>query len=244
VIPEKFRRRAERDERLPAGCLLSRRNVVRGFEQWLVLGAMLSSFGCERKVPSAETAPGVSTPAVAPPPATPAAQPSASAALAAGAPADAPSPQPGHTMADVLSCKGMSEHGFHITVEGDGAPQIMREGSRVETLAAGTLRYCSAAAQKATPNGRLTLFGCVSRSDPTRSCLSISEQGARYLDREGREWSVQLGAFNAKSRDDALEGTAQLSAWRAGEAKQLEVSFRAGTKIPSVPERESPYFTK
>ena len=88
------------------------------------------------------------------------------------------------------------------------------------------------------------MFGCASRSDPTRSCLSISEQGARYLDREGRDWSVRLGAVNAESRDDALEGTAQLSALRAGETKQLKVSFRAGSKIPSVPERESPYFTK
>ncbi len=231
------------DERLPAGWLLSRRNVVRGFEQWLVLGALLSSFGCARKVPSVETAPSVSTAAVAPPPATPTAQPSASAALAAGAPANAPSPLPGHTMADVLSCKGMSEHGFHITVEGDGAPQVMREGSRIETLA-GTLRYCAAAGRKAAPNDRLTLFGCASRSDPARSCLAISEQGAHYLDREGRDWSLQLGAVNAKSHDDELEGTAQLSARRAGETKQLKVSFRAGTKIPAVPERESPYFTK
>jgi hypothetical protein len=146
-------------------------------------------------------------------------------------------------MADVLNCKGMSEQGFHITVEGDGAPQVLREGSRVETLT-GTLRYCAAAGRKTAPNDQLTLFGCESRSDPNRSCLAISEQGARYLDREGRAWSVQLGATNAKSHDDALEGTAQLSARREGETKRLKISFRAGTKIPAVPERESPYFTR
>jgi hypothetical protein len=61
---------------------------------------------------------------------------------------------------------------------------------------------------------------------------------------EGREWSLKLGTVNATSQGDAIEGTAQLTARRAAEAKQLEVSFRAGTKIPAVPEHESPYFTK
>lgn len=228
------------DERLRAGWLLSRRSVVRGFKQWFLFGAVLASLGCERKQPSVDIAPGISATAV-PPAATSVARPGASTRLAAGAPADAPSPLPGLTLADVLNCKGMSAAGFHITVEGDGAPQVMREGSRIETLA-GTLRYCAAAGQKAAPHQRLTLFGCASRSDAARSCLSIAEQTARYLDREGREWSLELGIVNATLRGDALEGTAQLTARRAHEVKQLKISFRAGTKIPAVPERESPYF--
>jgi hypothetical protein len=194
-------------------------------------------------MPSPDAALSVSAAAVTAPPPPRHALPSASVALAAGAPADAPSPLPGQTLADVLSCKGMSEHGFNITVEGDGAPQVMREGSRVETLS-GTLRYCAAAGRRAAPDDRLTLFGCVSRSDPARSCLAISEQGAHYFDREGRDWSLRLVAVDAKSSDDALEGTAQLSARRDSEAKPLKISFRVGTKIPAVPEGESPYFTK
>lgn len=203
---------------------------------------MFSSLGCARKQPSVDTAPSARTPGVTSP-ARPV-PPRPSTALAAGAPADAPSPLPGLTLADVLNCKGMAEHGFHITVEGDGAPQVMREGSRIETTAAGTLRYCAAAGRQAAPLNRLTLFGCVSRSDPTRACVAISEQGAHYLDREGSVWSLQLGAVDAQLRADVLEGAAQLSARRDGQAKQLKVSFRAGTKIPAVPERESPYFTK
>lgn len=75
-----------------------------------------------------------------------------------------------------------------------------------------------------------------------KSCAKAA--AARYLDREGRAWNLKVSAVDAMSRDDAIEGTAQLSARREGEAKQLEISFRAGTKIPAVPERESPYFTK
>jgi hypothetical protein len=55
---------------------------------------------------------------------------------------------------------------------------------------------------------------------------------------------LDVGTVNATTRGDALEGTAQLTARRASEVKQLKISFLAGTKIPAVPERESSFFTK
>ena len=56
--------------------------------------------------------------------------------------------------------------------------------------------------------------------------------------------TVVVGVEGTESSDDALEGTAQLSARRGGETKRLQVSFRVGTKIAAVPEHESPYFTQ
>jgi hypothetical protein len=42
---------------------------------------------------------------------------------------------------------------------------------------------------------------------------------------------LDVGTVNATTRVDALEGTAQLTARRASEVKQLKISFLAGTKI-------------
>lgn len=222
---------------------------MRQFIGALICGLSFGSSACERGA-----APSGALPSARPSAASllvssskPLLSPSASAALPTPnlAPSAAKSPLPGLSIGDVLNCKGMAERGFEITLEGDGSAQAMREGSRIDTLS-GTLRYCTAAGRYEAPltgGARLlTLFGCVARNEPHKACISVSEQSAQYLDRDGTPWRLQVANVRTTTRGDTLEGTASFTARRERITKNLRVRFRVGTRIPAVPEEQSPYF--
>ena len=201
---------------------------------WLVL----SVSGCERggvpdALPSASAS--VRLPQVLASPR----QSGAPGARATAAPSSSESPLPGYDSAELLACKGMADRGFEVKLEGDGGPQLMREGARVETLS-GALRYCTAAGRNLAPH--LTLFACAARADAKKSCIVIAADSAHYLDRAGASWSLELAQVDRAVQGDVLEGRAALLARRAGISKKLLATFRVGTQIPAVPEVQSPYF--
>lgn len=158
---------------------------------------------------------------------------------------DGESPIPGLTRWEVLNCKGMSDQGHFVVVEGDGPPREFREGGR-RLLMPGRFRYCGPSAQAADRGaGRpFALRACASRYETDRSCINIEGRLGEYLNAEGERYQLAVSGLTAQAKGDALDGSLVALARRGEKKLQLRVRFHAGTHIAALPAGDSPFFAK